>query len=165
MIAEAKLLRAICYFDLVRMWGDVPLKLTASNKTENFAVTRTDKELVYDQIITDMEEAIKDLPWYNEVSSYEGRPSKGAAMGLLARAYLYRAGYSLHQNGKMERPEKYLDYYKKAKEVCAELINSHRHKLNNSYEKVFKNVCEGIMDPSEVMYEVQFFNPSGRLLK
>lgn len=161
LIAEAKLLRAICYFDLVRMWGDVPLKLTASNKTENFAVTRTDKELVYDQIITDMEEAVKDLPWYNEVSSYEGRPSKGVAMGLLARAYLYRAGYSLHQNGKMERPEKYLDYYKKAKEVCAELINSHRHKLNNSYEKVFKNVCEGIMDPSEVMYEVQFFNPSG----
>ena len=161
LIAEAKLLRAICYFDLVRMWGDVPLKLTPSSKNENFSVTRTDKEDVYEQIIADMTDAVTDLPWYDEVSSYEGRPSKGAAMGMLARAYLYRAGYSLHQNGKMERPTNYLEYYKKAKEVCAELINSKKHKLNKSYEKVFKNVCEGIMDPSEVMYEVQFFNPSG----
>lgn len=161
LIAEARLLRAICYFDLVRIWGDVPLKLTPSDKNTDFAVTRTDKEAVYQQIVEDMEAAVPALPWHNEVGSYTGRPTKGAAMGLLARAYLFRAGYSLNQNGKMERPDKYLEYYGKVKTICAELINSHRHSLNSSYEKVFKNVCENIMEPSEVMYEVQFFNPSG----
>lgn len=161
LIAEARLLRGICYFDLVRMWGDVPLKLTPSDKTENFAMTRTDREDVYQQIVEDMQAAADDLPWYDEISSYEGRPTKGAAMGLLARTYLYWAGYSLHQNGKMERPDNYLEYYGKAKEICAELINSHRHSLNASYEKVFKNVCENTLEPSEVMYEVQFYNPSG----
>lgn len=161
LIAEARLLRGICYFDLVRMWGDVPLKLTASDNGENFAMTRTDREEVYQQIVDDMKAAADDLPWHDELSSYEGRPTKGAAMGLLARAYLFRAGYSLRQNGKMERPDKYLEYYGKVKEICAEIINSHHHSLNASYEKVFKNVCENVMEPSEVMYEVQFFNPSG----
>lgn len=161
LIAEAKLLRGICYFDLVRMWGDVPLKLTASDKTENFAMTRTDREEVYQQIVEDMADAAKDLPWHDASSSYEGRPTKGAAMGLLARAYLFRAGYSLRQNGKMERPDNYLEYYGKVKEICAELINSHHHSLNASYEKVFRNVCENIMEPNEVMYEIQFYNPSG----
>ena len=161
LIAEAKFLRAICYFDLVRMWGDVPFKLTASDKTENFAVEKTDREVVYNQIVKDFEEAAADLPWQDEVSSYEGRPTKGAALGLLARAYLYRAGYSLRQNGNMERPDNYRDYYQKVKEICAELINSHHHALNPSYERVFKNVCENILEPSEVMYEVQFYNPSG----
>lgn len=161
LIAEARLLRGICYFDLVRMWGDVPLKLTASDNGENFAMTRTDREEVYQQIVDDMKAAADDLPWHDELSSYEGRPTKGAAMGLLARTYLFRAGYSLRQNGKMERPDKYLEYYGKVKDICAEIINSHHHSLNASYEKVFKNVCENVMEPSEVMYEVQFFNPSG----
>ena len=61
----------------------------------------------------------------------------------------------------MERPDKYLEYYGKVKEICAELINSHHHSLNSSYEKVFKNVCENVLEPNEVMYEVQFYNPSG----
>lgn len=161
LIAEAKFLRAICYFDLVRMWGDVPFKLTASNKTENFCVEKTDREIVYDQIIKDFEEAAEFLPWHDEVAQYEGRPTKGAALGLLARSYLYRAGYSLRQNGEMERPNNYMDYYKKVKEVCAQIIESHHHTLNDSYERVFRNVCENIMEPSEVMYEVQFYNPSG----
>lgn len=83
LIAEARLLRGICYFDLVRMWGDVPLKLTASDKTENFAVTRTNREEVYQQIVDDMEAAVTDLPWYNEVSSYEDVQLKGLLWGYL----------------------------------------------------------------------------------
>lgn len=161
LIAEAKFLRGICYFDLVRMWGDVPFKLSASDNTEDFAVEKSDREIVYDQIVKDFSEAANDLPWHDEVTTYEGRPTKGAALGLLARTYLYRGGYSLRQNGKMERPNNYLDYYNKVKEVCSEIISSNHHKLNVSYERVFKNVCENILEPYEVMYEVQFFNPSG----
>lgn len=62
LIAEARLLRGLCYFDLVRMWGDVPMKLTSSKKSENFLIPRTDREKVYDQIIEDMTAAVADLP-------------------------------------------------------------------------------------------------------
>lgn len=161
LIAEARFLRGLCYFDLVRMWGDVPLKLKSSVLGDDFMIPRTDRELVYDQIMEDMEAAIPDLPWFNEMSNYNGRMTKGAAMGMLVRAYLFRAGYSLHQDQTMKRPDKYKDYYKRAKEVAAELIAANRHSLNPSYEKVFRNVCEYIMEPKEVMYEVQFYNPTG----
>lgn len=162
LIAEARFLRGLCYFDLVRMWGDVSLKLTSSKPHDSFLISRTDRELVYDQIILDMETSIPDLPWHNEMNPYLGKISKGAAMGLLARAYLFRAGYSLHQDGTMKRPANYLDYYKKVKEITAAIITSNKHSLNTSYEKVFRNVCEYTMEPKEVMFEVQFFNPTGK---
>ncbi|MDD4198458.1 MAG: RagB/SusD family nutrient uptake outer membrane protein [Paludibacter sp.] len=162
LIAEARFLRGLCYFDLVRMWGDVPLKITSSKPHDNFLIPRTDRELVYDQIILDMETSIPDLPWHNEMNPYLGRISKGAAMGLLARVYLFRAGYSLHQDGSMKRPANYMDYYEKVKEITASIIASNKHALNTSYEKVFRNVCEYIMEPKEVMFEVQFFNPTGK---
>lgn len=161
LIAEARFLRGLCYFDLVRMWGDVPHKLKSSTLGDNFMIPRKDREQVYDQIIEDMEASVIDLPWHNEMTNYEGRISKGAAMGILARVYLFRAGYSLHQDGIMKRPNNYKEYYSKAKEITKEIINSKRHSLNPSYERVFRNVCEYIFEPKEVMYEVQFFNPTG----
>ena len=102
LIAEARLLRGLCYFDLVRMWGDVPMKLTSSKKSENFLIPRTDREKLYDQIIEDMTAAVADLPWHDEVS-YTGRPSKGAAMGLLARAYLLAPGWQDETPGQLQR--------------------------------------------------------------
>ena len=161
LIAEARFLRGLCYFDLVRMWGDVPLKLKSSTLGDNFMIPRTDREQVYEQIIEDMEAAIVDLPWHDEMTNYEGRISKGAAMGILARVYLFRAGYSLRQDGMMKRPDNYKEYYTKAKEITEEIIKSKRHSLNPSYERVFRNVCEYIFEPKEVMYEIQFFNPTG----
>lgn len=161
LIAEARFLRGLCYFDLVRMWGDVPLKLKSSTLGDDFMIPRTDRELVYDQIIEDMSAAIENLPWHDEMSNYAGRISKGAAMGILARVYLFRAGYSLHMDGTMKRPDNYVEYYKKVKEITGEIISSKRHSLNTSYERVFRNVCEYIFEPKEVMYEVQFYNPTG----
>lgn len=161
LIAEAKVLRGLCYFDLIRMWGDVPLKLKASSLGDDFMIARTEREKVYEQIVIDMEEAIPYLPWHDEMGTYSGRMSKGAALGLLARIYLFRAGYSLKQDGTMQRPANYKMYYAKVKDLCKQIIQSNKHQLNASYERVFKNVCEYVMEPKEVMYEVQFFNPTG----
>jgi hypothetical protein len=161
LIAEALFLRAVCYFDLVRLWGDVPLKTTPSFQGENFVLPRTDRELVYDQIIEDLETAVRDLPWADEVSPYEGRISKGGALGILARTYLFRGGYSLRQDGAMKRPDNYPEYYKRAKELTLQIISSNKHALNPSYEKVFRNMCEYVFEPKESMYEIQFYNVSG----
>jgi hypothetical protein len=161
-VAEAKALRAFCYFDLVRLWGDVPFKTDYSTASDNFKIARTDREIVYDQIISDMTEAIPNLPWYDAMGTYDGRLSKGAVMGLLARTYLYRAGYSLRQNGTMSRPDNYLEYYKQAKNWTDSIIQSGKHSLNPSYERVFRNQCEYVLEPKECMYEIQFFDPTGQ---
>ena len=162
-VAETKALRASCYFDLVRLWGDVPLKTNYSTATDNFQLARTDRELVYDQIVKDMTEAIPDLPWYNSAGTYDGRLTKGAVMGLLARAYMYRAGYSLHQNGQMSRPDNYLEYFKQAKNWTDSIIQSGKHSLNPSYERIFRNQCEYVLEPKECLYEVQFYNLTGQI--
>ncbi|MCQ4917105.1 RagB/SusD family nutrient uptake outer membrane protein, partial [Bacteroides nordii] len=60
-----------------------------------------------------------------DVSNQKGeRLSKGAAMGLLARAYLFRGGYSLYQDKSITRPGNYKEYYQAGQTVLNELISS-----------------------------------------
>jgi hypothetical protein len=161
LIAEAKCLRAMAYFDLTLLFGDVPLKLEYSKSEDNFDLTRTDREVVYNRMIEDFREAIPVLPWHDELASYDGRLTKGAAIGLLARIYLFRGGYSLRQDGTMQRPANYRDYYREALNLTEQIISSGKHGLNDSYERVFRNMCEYTLEPVENIYEVQFFNPIG----
>lgn len=88
-LGEAYFLRAHYYFILVRFFGDVPLITDPVEAGDDLYPTRTDKNLVYDQIISDLRNAIELLP---ERSSYSGndigRASKGAAEGMLASVYL-----------------------------------------------------------------------------
>lgn len=159
-IAEARFLRGLYYFDLIRVFGDVPLKITYSKSNDNFAIPRSNRELVYDQIIEDMSEAIDFLPWPDEIGNKNARLTKGAALGLLARVYLFRGGYSLSQEGVMQRLANYKYYYRKAEE-CIERIDITKHELNPSFETVFKNYCTYVTEPKESMFEIEFFNPAG----
>lgn len=87
-IAELKFLRAWCYFDLVRNWGGVPLVLKINSPSEH--VARSTVADVYAQIINDLKEAASVLP---KKSAYPAkdkfRASRGAALTLLAKTYLY----------------------------------------------------------------------------
>lgn len=164
LIGETKCLRAMAHFDLTLLFGDVPLKLTSTKSGDNLYLPRTDRSLVYDQIIKDFEEAIPNMQWRENVQNE--RISKGAAMGLLARAYLFRGGYSLYgtgQLGEMKRPANYLEYYKKAQAVLTELMNANKHGLIDAdatmdgYQKVFRNMCELRYDSYENMCEISLF--------
>ncbi|MCC8187732.1 MAG: RagB/SusD family nutrient uptake outer membrane protein [Bacteroides sp.] len=175
LIAQTKTLRAMCFFDLTLLWGDVPMKLTPSQASEDFMQGQTPRDEVYAQIVTDLEEAIPDLLWHDDPGQYAERISKGAAMGLLARAYLYRGGYSLHNNngtGIMKRPDNYQEYYQKAQTVLNELIHSGKHGLlegetvdgefRSGYEKTFRNMCETTYNAYENICELSFFTPTGQ---
>jgi hypothetical protein len=84
-INEAKFLRALYYFYAVQLWGDVPLVL---HPDEGDNVTRASIDDVYAQIVADLE-AAKALPASTSyASSDRGRASRGAAWGLLSKAYL-----------------------------------------------------------------------------
>lgn len=163
LVGEAKFLRALMYFELVRFWGDVPLVLEPQEVGDDMQVERTDRELVYDRIIGDLEDAVKTLPYYDERVTFVYRAHKTAAMGLLARVNLYRAGYSLRQSGQMQRPENYMDYYEDVLKWTEQLISSDKHKLNPDYEQIFRDQCQYVTDSQENVYEVDMYFLSGVL--
>ncbi|MGB8195252.1 MAG: RagB/SusD family nutrient uptake outer membrane protein, partial [Chitinophagaceae bacterium] len=86
--AEAKALRGYYYFNLVRMFRNVPLLLQPLTATNIYDVTQAKPEEVYAQIEKDLTEAIAVLP-ANIPGSELGRFSKGAAKALLGKVYLY----------------------------------------------------------------------------
>ncbi|MFT4094611.1 MAG: RagB/SusD family nutrient uptake outer membrane protein [Niabella sp.] len=160
ILGEARFLRGLYYFDLVRFFGDVPLKLKYTEASDDLSLYRTDRDEVYDQIIEDMKFAETVIPWNSNKTSDE-RVSKGAVMGILARVYLGKAGYSLRQNGNMERPSNYKDYYDSVIVETSKIMASGEHSLNTSYEQVFRNYCSLVLEPQESMFEVAFYNATG----
>ncbi|MBN8838046.1 MAG: RagB/SusD family nutrient uptake outer membrane protein [Sphingobacteriia bacterium] len=91
--AEAKFLRAYYYFDLVRLYGNVPLILKPLGPTE-YNQKQSAPADVYKQIAQDLTDAIGVLPRYNQmVPSELGRVTSDAARALLMRVWLYYTGY------------------------------------------------------------------------
>ncbi|MBC7947219.1 MAG: RagB/SusD family nutrient uptake outer membrane protein [Chitinophagaceae bacterium] len=91
LIAEAKFLRAYNYFELVSLWGDVPLVLDDIPPAEYTTTGRKPKATVYTQIEKDLQEAIAILPLKNTFTGGDRfRVAKGAAQGLLGKALLYQ---------------------------------------------------------------------------
>ncbi|MDR6783514.1 hypothetical protein ABIE26_003168 [Pedobacter africanus] len=93
LTAQAKFVRAFCYFYLVNCFGDVPMVLTVDfNKTRN--LNRMPQKEVYQQIIKDLKDAQATLPEdYLAGNGERIIPNKWAATLLLARAYLYAGDY------------------------------------------------------------------------
>lgn len=86
-LGEAHFLRAYAYFELVKQFGGVPLKLVPSTSTETY-FTRNSAEEIYTQVISDFGEAYRLLPDKGESI---GRINKYAAAHFLAKAHLFRA--------------------------------------------------------------------------
>ena len=85
---EAHFLRALYYFNLVRLFGDVPLIKIQQTAAHDLQVHRAPKEQIYELIIQDLKDAASLLPAQYEQSSDIGRATKGASLGLLAKVYL-----------------------------------------------------------------------------
>lgn len=87
--AETKALRAMYYFNLVRMFKNIPLLLEPLTATNMYEVTQAAPAEIYTQIEKDLTEAIANLPVTINVSTEGGRLTKGAAQALLGKVYLY----------------------------------------------------------------------------
>ncbi len=136
IIAEAKFLRALYYFDLVRTWGDVPLMTEPLNPDLSSFPKRTPKADVYAQVEKDLKEAALDLPLKSQYKAEDmGRATQGAAYALLAKVSLYQ--------------EKWDDVKIYANKVFA----SNVYALDPSYENVFSLKGE---NGSESIFEIQF---------
>jgi len=88
-LAEAKFVRALSYFRLVRAFGDIPLRLTAPKETSQYNIPKSPKATVYAQIETDLNDAASILPQTYSAADL-GRATKGAALGLHAKVAMYQ---------------------------------------------------------------------------
>ncbi|HEY1023558.1 MAG TPA: RagB/SusD family nutrient uptake outer membrane protein [Sphingobacteriaceae bacterium] len=89
-IAEAKFLRAYYYFDLVRLFKNVPLFTKPVSTEEIYNVTQASPDDVYAQVEKDLNEAIPDLPITVPGSTEGGRATQGTAKALLGKVLLYQ---------------------------------------------------------------------------
>lgn len=88
-IGEAHFLRAHYYFLLVRYFGDLPLITTPQSSDDDLFPVRVSKDLIYQQIISDLEKAADLLPNKSEYTGSDiGRANKGAALGELTEVHL-----------------------------------------------------------------------------
>jgi len=103
LLGEAKFMRALFYFYLTNLYGPLPLVLT-TNYTSNALLSREPQTTIYQQIISDLHDAENLLsPQYLDgtllvTSNDRVRPTKWAAMALLARAYLYSDDWGNAEN-------------------------------------------------------------------
>lgn len=93
LIAEAKMVRALCYYHLVQLWGDVPyIGEFVSDPNAVKDISKTSAQEIFNYIIADCEDGIKYLP-----NSYDkgirSRPTKGSAQTLLSTVYLSLKDY------------------------------------------------------------------------
>lgn len=152
--AEARGLRGLYYFELVRRYGNVALMTnTAMSNQHPSTFVQEDPVKVYEFIEADLKFAADNLPYaadddYRAKNDF--RLSKGTALGLLAKVYATWAGEPLKDTSKWE----------KAANTAQILIESGKHGLLNDYEQLWKNTCNGVWDPKESLMEVSFYAPT-----
>jgi hypothetical protein len=92
LLGEAKFLRGLFYYNLVTLWGNVPLMVKASKLTDRPATFPQTE--VWAQIERDLTEAAESLPAFYPNSSDLGRATKGSAYALLAKSYMQQRKYT-----------------------------------------------------------------------
>lgn len=137
ILGEAKFLRAYYYFNLVRMFGGVPL-ITHPLQPSEYKMGRASKEEVYAQIEKDFNEASAVLPEKDAYPKEElGRATRGAALGMLARVYLFESKWA------------------EAYGVADKVIKSKKYALDSLYGRNFRIAGEhGI----ESVFEIDHMN-------
>ena len=127
-LGEALFLRAFALSEMVKLWGDVPMKWKMFGGTIIPSQPKQERNLIYETMRADLKRAAKHLPWSGHIPNYDrsaatyreptntvssaegymehpssycnytGAPSKAAALGLLARIDLNYAGFAMRPN-------------------------------------------------------------------
>lgn len=169
ILGEILTLRAVLYNDLIKGWGDVPARFEPITTATTY-LERSDRDVIYKQLLADLDEAAKYLPWPNEssVTSNVERINKAFAKGLRARLALAAGGYAQRLSGTINLsadPELSREkMYAIAKKECLEIINSNRLKLLG-FEEVFRKLNEEVGAAGlESMWEIPFSEGRGRVI-
>ncbi|MBN1340777.1 MAG: RagB/SusD family nutrient uptake outer membrane protein [Bacteroidales bacterium] len=138
MIGEIRFLRAYYYFELVKWFGPVPLKVDERFKLgDETTIPRSPVQEVYARIEEDLIFAAGVLP---HSTAHKGRATKGAAQALLGKAYLFQ------------------EKFEEAAEVLDQVISDGYYSLVSDYNSIFED--EGENGPESV-FEVQYTDVEG----
>ena len=100
-MGEALFYRALCYFNLVRCFGEIPIVTALAQNIDDLVTPRRPIKDVYDEVIVpDLKKAIELLPIVNPYDI--GRAHRISAAGLLAKVYCTMAGYPLNDSSKWQ---------------------------------------------------------------
>jgi starch-binding outer membrane protein, SusD/RagB family len=143
LLGEARFLRGLYYFNLVRFFGGVP-KITRvpapSEGNSDELNTRASAADIYTQVIEDLQFAVDNLPLKGDAATQVGRANKGAAQAFLAKVYLYQKNWA------------------KVLELTNAIIISNKYSLVTDYSLIFREKAvggQGGNNNSESIFEVQ----------
>jgi len=139
LVGEAHFLRGLLYFNLVRMFGHIPLVLL---ENEPLTPTVAATDAVYDQVLKDLQAAEGVLPDSYEPGAGRGRATKGAAMAIEAKVYLT------------------LQQWQAAADKAMAVINSNQYALWDNFADVFKLSSRG---GKEAIFSVGFGDGGGAI--
>lgn len=176
LLGEAYCLRAMIYFDLIKAWGDVPARFEPIT-SETIYVGKANRDVIYKQILSDLEAAIPMLPYSGEGKSVSTiRANKNLARGMYARIALSAAGYALrvpdgqegtgHQGEIRKSNDPALSaevLYPKALAYLKDAIASGKNSLEGDYEKMWYNMNNLDITPGkETIFSIPFDDNRGR---
>ncbi|MEX1137503.1 MAG: RagB/SusD family nutrient uptake outer membrane protein [Balneolales bacterium] len=134
IIAQAKYLRGMFYYNLAWHFGGVPLVLEELDASADFDIPRASREKTWEQIIKDFSEASEVLP-LNREGEDVGRATKTAAWGFLVKSYLH-----LHE-------------YDDVITYSEMILDTKKHDLISNYRDVFREENENNI---EILFSTQF---------
>lgn len=127
---EAKFIRALLYFDLVRFFGGVPVVTKSLTISEGYEVTRNSVEEVYQQIEKDLQDASQLLPASYDAANL-GRATSWAAKGYLGKVLVYESGYPMNKNR-----------WSEASTILKGVIDSGQFEFFEDYAEIFRHANE-----------------------
>lgn len=146
--AEVRFLRAFYYFQLLRLFGSVPLVDKPLTAAEVAAIARTPVKDVYALIIDDLNYAAAKLPTAYTGADV-GRATAYAAKGLLAQVFITRSGPTYDENG----PGLNTNEYEKALALFNDIIASNKYNFLSDYASIFSYSNE---NNKEVIFDIQY---------
>ena len=174
-MGEAYFLRSFAYLEMVKYWGDVPARFaTLTSDPESVNARKTDRNVVYEHLRSDLKEAARLMPWSGDEGvpapcrNKTGRGNKAAALALLARADLMYAGKAVRPSS-LEDPSGYSvrpnfestdlrkEIFEEVMGACAAIIR-HEDKLAPEYETPFRQLCADVCayDQMEHLWVIPF---------
>jgi starch-binding outer membrane protein, SusD/RagB family len=149
IVGNARFLRALGYFELIRSFGDVPLLLTPTTATSSLFPPKTPVASIYPQIISDLQFAEANCLTESQIpTANKGRVSSGAASTILAKVYLTRAATAAADPAD----------YTNALAECNKVISSGQYVLLPNYKSIFDWTNKFPAVPENI-FSVQFAEP------
>lgn len=169
LLGEALTLRAIFYADLVKAWGDVPARFEPVN-SENLYVPKSSRDVIYKQLLQDLDEAATLVPWPNESSATSNveRVNKAFVKSFRARLALAASGFQQYPDGIRRSNDPDLSVakmYDLALKECRLVIESGKVHLESTFEGLWRNYNQEILTAGrESLWEIPFSPGRGRML-